>query len=186
MKLGPQLFGNNVATQWMPRTRGYYAQQYAHPAGAWAPSTGQGPQDRVTQMGGADAQTGMESAVVAVVHAFHEHGTAAGMREARKWGLQSGAALWVSVRADTEEQLAARLASIQAELARQPKNRELMIRRAFVEARLTEVREAVKAGATPKQAVRDRPEIPRREVRRWVPYVALGVGVIALLRSGGS
>jgi len=187
----------NVGTNWTPRVHDYHQRQVGAPATRGVPGT-QGNQrgawqrtDRTYQgttfagLSGADAQTKLDSLVAVVIHDFHEHGTAAGMREAEKYGLGAGAKLYCDIRAESEERLSARLASIRADLAHVPGNMQAMVARAFVEARLTEVRAAVKDGRTPPQAVVDRPEIPRSEVPHWVPKVALAVGLIALLRSLG-
>lgn len=188
--LGNATLGN-VATNWTPRVHDYYPLQRANQRGAWQP-TGK-THGRTTFAGhpafaglsGADAQTKLDSLVAVVIHDFHEHGTRAGMAEAAKFGLQGGAKLYFDIRAESEEQLSARLARIRADLHARPGDTSAMVARAFVEGRLTEVRAAVKNGATPPQAVADRPEIPRSEVKPWVPKLALAIGVIALLRSFG-
>lgn len=120
--------------------------------------------------------------VRAVVHAFREHGTDAGLREARARGTSEGAKCYLASRADTEEMLAAKVAKKRAECVKHPTpvNRQCL---AFLTVRLDEVRAAKKNGASAPQAVADKPEIPRTEVHRWVPYAALIVGVIALARS---
>ena len=176
--------------QWTPRQRDYYARQAGarqgeagNQRGAWQGSW----RSAFAGLGlhGADAETKLDSLVASVTHSFREHGTRAGMQEARKLGMTDGARLYVEIRAETEEQLSARLARIRADLHARPGNDAAMLARAFVEVRLREVRAAVKNGATPPQAVADRPEIPRSEVPRWVPYGAFAIGLIALLRSLG-
>ena len=189
----------NVSTNWTPRVHDYYQRQVGTPAsrgvpatqgnrgGAWQRTdrTYQGATYAGADLSGADAQTKLDSLVAIIVHDFHEHGTRAGMAEAAKFGLQAGAKLYCDIRAESEERLSARLARIRSDLALSPGNMSAMVARAFVEARLTEVRAAVKDGRTPPQAVADRPEIPRSEVAPWVPKLALAVGIIALLRSLG-
>ena len=134
---------------------------------------------------GADDETRLDSIVTAIAHDFHEHGHRAGMREAARYGLVDGARLYVAIRAESEEQLSARLAGIKAKLVAHPADRVLQISRAFVQVRLAQVRAAGKEGRTPPQSVADRPEIPRREVPRWVPFAALVLSGIALARSLG-
>jgi hypothetical protein len=132
---------------------------------------------------GADAETKMDSTVAAIAHAFSTHGFAAGMNEARRYGLEGPARAYVEMRAETEEQLAVRLARVTADLVRRPDDRLLQALRAFVEVRLAQVRAAVAKAQTPPPSVADRPEVPRKEVHRWVPYVALAISAVALLRS---
>lgn len=172
----------NVGTNWTPRVHDYYPRQRENQRGAWQRTsrTYQG-----ATFAGADTETKIDSLVAAVTHSFREHGTKAGLQEAAKLGMLSGARLYIEIRAESEEQLSARLARIRSDLALSPENTGATVARAFVEVRLREVRAAVVSGQTPPQAIADRPEIPRREVRRWVPYVALAVGIIALARSLG-
>ncbi len=118
----------------------------------------------------------------AVTTAFAERGTAAGLRAARRRGLIIAAKLYHSIRSETEEELSARLARIRARLATKPLLDD-KFREAFVEARLDVVRDAVAKGATPPQAVADRPEVTRRQMPRWLSYATFALSVIALLRT---
>jgi hypothetical protein len=185
----------NVGTNWTPRVHDFYQRQVGTPASRGVPAT-QGNRGGAWQrtgvtyqnttfagLSGADAQTKLDSLVAVIIHDFHEHGTRAGMAEAAKFGLQAGARLYCDIRAESEERLSARLARIRSDLALSPGDTGAMVARAFVEARLTEVRAAVKDGRTPPQAVVDKPEIPRSEVAPWIPKAALAIGIIALLRS---
>lgn len=158
----PHALGYN-SNQWTPRIHGYMERQRTYQQGAW---------------GADDAVPG----VADVVLAFQRGGARAGLRAARARHLVSGAEMYMAVRAETEEQLSARLASLRAGLATKPNSIDAQ-RAAFVEARLQEVQKAVKDGVTPPQAVVDKPELPRREVPRWIPFAAIGLSVIALLRS---
>jgi hypothetical protein len=136
-------------------------------------------------LSGADAETRLDSLIATIVHDFHEHGTGPGMREAIKYGLQDGARLWIETRSESEEELSGRLAKIRAYLSTHPGDEHAMVDRAFLQVRLREVRAAIKDGATPPQAVADRADIPRREVKPWIAKAALVVGIIALVRSLG-
>ena len=172
--------GTTPATLWLPKRYDQHEEFTATSHGGQPPSsafTG------VPGIAGADVETKMDSVVAAIAHDFHEHGYRAGMNEARRYGLDGPAHLYVDIRAETEEQLAVRLAALRSDLVRNKKNRDLQARRAFVELRLSQVRAAVGKGQTPAPSVADKPDVPQREVRRWVPYAALAVGVIALLRS---
>lgn len=156
------------AYTWYPRKLHAYAQQVETQAGPWA-----GP--------AAPVQDALEQHVKAVTRAFREKGMRAGMAEARARGVEPGAKLYVATRADTEERLAVRVARLRAETLRRgasPVSRQLL---AFAEARLAEVRAAVKNGATPPQAVADKPDVPRTEVPRWLSYGAFALSAIALL-----
>jgi len=122
--------------------------------------------------------------VAEIVDLFKAHYEAAGLRRAADFGplYVIGAQLYVSMRAASEEDLAARVAELNAEFVR---TRALgpLIRRLFLEERLTEVRAAVRQAETPPQAVRDRPEIPTQ--RKWrvpamVSYLALGMSAFSL------
>lgn len=136
-------------------------------AGAWA---------------GADVD---EGAIDLVVKAFRTKGTKAGLRVAKSHGTSifRGAQVYLDYRASTEEALAAEVAARQARVVK-GQDRDVASL-AFLEKRLVTVRNAVAAGRTPPQAVVDRPEIPRREVPRWLSFVAIGLSVIAFVRSSG-
>lgn len=152
-----------TSRMWTPRSYDYYPRQWKEQQGAWA---GDPPIPGVSD----------------TVKAFQDGGARAGLRTARRYNLIPGAELYLAVRAETEEQLSARLAALNAGLATKPNHIDAQ-RAAFVEARLEEVRKAVKQGVTPPQAVVDRPELPRREVPRWIPFLAISLSVVALLRS---
>lgn len=156
----------NPAVMFTPRTHDYYERQWRTQRGAWA---------------GPDVEQGLMADVDAVVDVFRKRGAKAGLVEANNRGVLDGARLYMQVRAATEEDLAARLAALRAVQVRQPTPRNAVAIR-FLDARLSEVREAQKQGHTPPQAVADLPEIPRKQVPRWIPFVALGLSVIALLR----
>lgn len=173
----------NVATNWTPRTYDFHPRYAREQDGAWKPGTTVHKGVTFAGLPGADAQTKLDSLVAVIVHDFHEHGERAGMREAAKVGLVAGARLYVEIRAESEEQLSARLAKLRVVLAGTPGNVSTMVARAFVEIRLVEVRAALKDSRTPPQAVADRPEIPRSEVPRWVPLTALALSMFAVLRS---
>lgn len=160
--------GSGNAQRWNPRDYSYYQRQWATQKGAW------GDPDDVAEH--------LNNDVSAVIKAFRERGSAAGLEVARRRGLEGAARVYLEARAETEEELAVRLAAIRARLAKNPTMMD-RLREAFVKARLTEVRAA--GGHTPPQAIADKPEVPRRMVPRWVPYAALAVGVIALGRSFG-
>lgn len=158
----PHALGYN-SNQWTPRIYGYMERQRTYQQGAW---------------GSAEATSGVEE----VVAAFRQGGARAGLRAARARRLVSGAEMYMAVRAETEEQLSARLATLRAGLAQRFNPIDAQ-RAAFVAARLQEVQTAVKAGVTPPQAVVDKPELPRKEVPRWLSFAAIGLSVVALLRS---
>jgi hypothetical protein len=173
-------FGTTPATLWTPKRYLQHQEFTATARGGQPPASAfSGPKG----IAGADAETKMDSLCAAVAHAFGEHGYKSGMDEARRYGLGAAAQFYVDIRTETEEQLAVRLAGLRAALGKDKENRALQARRAFVELRLAQVRAAVSKGQTPSPSVADRPEVPRREVKRWVPYAALAVGVIALVRS---
>lgn len=162
------------AAWWYPRTQHAYQRQVVTQAGPWA-----GPETPSV----VDAHTDKLAAdVKAVTRVFHERGTRAGIMEARSRGVAPGARLYLDVRAETEERLAVRVAKLRVEVMRAPSglNRQLL---AFAEARLAEVRGAVKNGSTPPQAVADKPDLPRTEVPRWVPITALALSALALAGS---
>lgn len=161
--LGNRLDFSGAAQRWNPRFYGYYARQWEQQNGAW---------------GATEEVPG----VTETVKAFQVGGARAGLRTARRLRVVSGAELYLAVRAETEEQLAARLAGLRANLVKKPNPIDAQ-RAAFLEARLEEVRHAIKQGATPPQAVVDKPELPRREVPRWIPFLAIGLSVTAFLRS---
>lgn len=154
------------STYFTPRTHDYYERQWRAQRGAWA---------------GPDVERGLMADVDAVVDVFRKRGAKAGLVEAHERGVLDGARLYMQVRAATEEDLAARLARLRAEQVKRPTPRNAVAIR-FLDARLAEVREAQKQGHTPPQAVADLPEVPRRQVPRWIPFVALGLSVFALLR----
>ena len=86
------------------------------------------------------------------------------------------------MRGDTEEELSARLAEIRAALIKHP-TLSHKLQEAFLAARLEEVQAATSKGHTPPQAIADKPEVPRRQVPRWVSYGALVLSAIALANS---
>lgn len=160
----------------------------------WRPNrytwmTDQDP-DFVSAFADGDAAHGAPSPfehVRRVTGAFRVQGRAAGLRLARARGLEPGAGLYFDVRADSEERLAARLADLRSQMARaRSPNGALAQQAAFVQARLEEVRSAVAKGQTPPPAIADHPEVPRREIPRWVPVVGLALSVLALVSSLGS
>jgi hypothetical protein len=158
--------GNHASQHWLPQRLSYYQRQWQSQKGAW------GDPEEVSSH--------LSEDVSAVIAAFRNRGTKAGLEVARRRGLEDAARVYLEARSETEEQLAVRLARIRARLARQP-NAEDQLREAFISLRLEEVR---RAGVhTPPQAVLDQPDLPRKTVARWVPYAALTVGVIALVRS---
>jgi hypothetical protein len=115
------------------------------------------------------------SGVARIVAAFRTLGEREGFAAANRMGplYLSGARLYVENRAAGEEDLARRVAELNALHARTG-SPEVRIRRAFLEARLEEVRGAGRRAETPPQAVRDRPEVPVRPVvPHWVSYMAL-------------
>lgn len=175
---------------WGPSSYNYLPRQIAEQRGAWAdphvhPLHARRPVHRRARRAlPGMAQDGLEHRVQQVVDAFQDQGQEAGLATARRLGLVSGASLYLSLRAATEEQLSVRLAEIRAQLARSG-SPELRSQAAFVEARREEVRTAIGKGHTPPQAVVDKPEVPRREVPRWIPIAGLALAVVALLRSGG-
>lgn len=157
----------NPAIVFTPRSYDYYERQWRTQRGAWA---------------GPDVERRLLDDVDAVIAVFRTQGSKAGLVEAYQRGIADGARLYVVTRAATEEDLAVRVAALRADMARRPTARAAVALR-FLEARLAEVREAQQKGHTPPQAVVDLPEVPRRQVPRWVPFVALGLSVFALLRS---
>lgn len=159
------------------------AETLGMPSGGGGQTMRNGRQTALGELGSADMVTRIETAVAVIVHDFHDHGQAAGMRAAARWGLTDGAKLYVAIRADTEEALAARLARLQADLKRQPQNPKLIAARAFVFLRLHEVRNAIKSNFSAPQAIADRPEIPRREIPRWLSLTALGASAVAIFMS---
>lgn len=160
--------GAGPPQRWNPRDMNFYERQWQTQRGAWGDP--------------GDVADHLQMDVSNVIIAFKRQGETAGLAAARVRGLMEPARLYLAARADTEEELAARLARIRARLARAPSMTDRLAE-AFLAARLDEVRAA--GSHTPPQAVADRPEVPRRMVPRWIPYAALGVGVIALVRSFG-
>lgn len=163
----PEL-GSGALQRWNPRTHDYYAQQWVTQAGAF------GDPEAV--------QNRLQQDVAAVVKAFSESGTRAGLVEAKRRGILEAARLYVKVRGDTEEELSARLAQVRADLIKHP-TLAAKLQEAFIAARLAEVQAATSKGHTPPQAVADKPEVPRRQVPRWVSYGALALSAIALVNS---
>ena len=145
----------------------YYERQWRTQRGTWG------------DVGVADR---LSDDVGSVVDVFRTKGASAGLLAAKQRGILEAARLYLLVRADTEEELAARLAKLRAALAVRPILGD-KLREAFLVARLEEVRRAVAANHTPPQAIADKPEIPRRQIPRWVPVAALVLSAIALLRS---
>lgn len=158
---------DGVAQRWNPPDYHFYERQWRTQRGAW---------------GSPDVPDRLKADVALVVEAFRTKGTRAGLLAAHNRGLLDGARCYVAARADTEEELAAKIATLRARLAREA-SLPGRIREAFLEARLDEVREAVGKGQTPPQAVIDRPEVPRRQVPRWLSYFAVGMSALALIRS---
>jgi hypothetical protein len=156
----------NPAIMFTPRSHDYYERQWRAQRGAWA---------------GPDVERGLMADVDAVVDVFRHKGAKAGLFEAHERGILDGARIYMQMRAATEEDLAVRVAALRAEQVRRPTPRNAVAIR-FLEARLAEVRDAQKQGHTPAQAVADLPDVPRKQVPRWIPFVALGLSVIALLR----
>lgn len=161
------LGGAGAASRWGPADHGYYERQWRTQRGAW---------------GSPDVPDRLKADVARVVDAFHRHGAKAGLREAHRRGVLDGARIYLANRAATEEELSVHLARVRARLATKPVLADRIIE-AFLQARLEEVRRAVGSGQTPPQAVVDRPEIPRREVPRWVIFSGLALSVVAFLRS---
>lgn len=166
--LGTSDLGAGALQRWNPRSYDYYARQWVTQAGAFGDP-------------GA-AQSRLSQDVAAVTKAFSESGTRAGLLEARRRGILEAARLYVKVRGETEEELSARLAAVRAELIQHP-TLPAKLREAFIAARLEEVQTATSKGHTPPQAVADKPEVPRRQVPRWVSYGALALSAVALLNS---
>lgn len=160
--------GRNVAAQWAPRDYRYYERQWRTQRGAWGEPEA--------------TEKRLDADVAEVTRLFRCCGTAKALAEAQRRGVLDGARLYLSARAEHEEDLAARLARIRTRLATRPQLAD-KIREAFVDARLDEVRDALAKSHTPPQAVRDRPEVPRRHTPRWIPYAALFLAALALARS---
>lgn len=149
-----------------PNRYDYYERQWRTQRGAW------GDPESV--------QKHLHEDVLAVIDAFRERGTAAGLREAQRRGVLVGARTYYAIRAWTEEELAARLARLRAALTRRP-TLEARLQEAFVRARLLEVREATAKGETPPQAVVDRPDVPRRYLPRWVTVLGVSLTSISVV-----
>lgn len=118
--------------------------------------------------------------VAMVISLFRTKGTEAGLKAARAAGIEPGAKLYLAIRAETESELAARLARLRVE------TRGVRLydgRVPFVEARLEEVRASLRNGATPPQAVADKPEVPIHGIPKWVSYGGFAIGLVALIRS---
>jgi hypothetical protein len=164
--LGDPALGG-VAQRWNPPDYYFYERNWRTQRGAW---------------GSPDVPDHLKADVKLVVEAFHEKGTRAGLLAAHNRGLLDGARAYVAARADTEEELAVRLAVLRAKLARES-SLAGRIREAFLEARLDEVREATARGHTPPQAVIDKPDIPRRHIPRWLVITSIAMSALALLRS---
>lgn len=162
-----QMLGATVSQQWRPTDLCYYERQWNSQRGAW---------------GDPDIPARLQEDVSAVINAFKTRGTAAGMEMARRRGLGLAAKVYVDARAENEEELAARLASIRARLATNPTMTD-ELRQVFVQARLDEVREA--GAHTPPQAVADKPDVARKGLPRWMSYAAIGMSAVALVRSFG-
>lgn len=160
--------GAGLAHQWSPRDYRYYQRQWQEQAGAWGDP--EAAADRL------DADS---TAVIAI---FRQRGAQAGLRVAKARGVEAGAQLYLRIRAETEEQLASRLARLQAALARKPTVSDA-IREPFVAARLAEVRAAIAKGHTPGPAAVDLPDLPRTQVPRWIPIALLALSSIAFIRS---
>jgi hypothetical protein len=166
--LGAPDLGAGAAQRWNPRTHDFYARQWVTQAGAFGDP--------------AQVQTRLQGDVAAVMKAFAEQGTRAGLLEAKRRGILEAARLYVKVRGETEEELSARLATTRADLIKHP-TLTAKLQEAFLAARLEEVQAATSKGHTPPQAVADKPEVPRRQVPRWVSYGALALSAIALVNS---
>jgi len=163
--------GAGNARRWNPRAYTFYETQWREQRGAW------GEPEAV--------QTRLEEDAEAIATAFAERGEAAGMREANRRGLTDAARVYLKIRAETEEELAARMARIRARLVRNPSLGDKLAE-AFVRARLDEVREAGGKGHTPPQAVADLPEVPRKQIPRWVPVAGLVLAIVSFVVSVGS
>lgn len=160
--------GAGMPHQWTPRDYRYYDRQWKTQAGGW------GDPD--------DAADRLNADTAAVVSAFQRRGTKAGLREARARGVEPGAQLYVRIRAETEDQLANRLARLRAAQVREP-NIGNALREPFVAARLAEVRAAIAKGHTPDPAVLDMPDLPRTRPPHWVPVALLTLSALAFFRS---
>lgn len=164
---GAPEIGAGAAQRWNPRTHDFYQKQWRTQKGAW---------------GNPETTTRLQDDVAAVTKAFSEQGTRAGLLEARRRGILEAARLYVKVRGETEEELSARLAAVRAALIQHP-TLPVKLQEAFIAARLAEVQAATSKGHTPPQAIADKPEVPRRQVPRWVSYAAIAMSAAALLNS---
>lgn len=134
------------------------------------------------------------AAVNEIVASFRERGEGPALVLAARHGpaYTAGAKLYVSLAGLTEEELAQRAADLTAKVAR---TRALptspaAIGKLFVDARLYEVRQARANGATPPQAVKDRPVVATHGIPKWVTYgalflSALGLGISVANSRGG-
>lgn len=157
-----------AAQRWLPRDYHYYVRQWEKQQGAWG-----NPEDVAEKLA---------EDIADIQEAFRSRGTQTGLRLAKQRGLLPAARFYVDIRALTEEQLAAKQAELRARFAKAP-TLPLKLREAFATARLAEVRAAQKKGETPPQAVVDKPEIPRKQIPRWVTWLGLTLSVISFARS---
>lgn len=160
--------GAGAAQRWGPRDYRFYERNWRTQRGAWGDAD--------------EAEAQLESDVEHIKAAFADKGSKAGYKLAQERGLLQAAQIYVGVRASNEESLSAKLARIRARLVRRPTLRDKLAE-AFVAARLRDVRAAANRGETPPQAVRDKPQVPRKHVPRWIFFTSVTLGVIGFIRS---
>ena len=124
-------------------------------------------------------------AVSEIVTAARERGEGPALALAHRRGpaYVAGAKLYVRLAGSTEEELATRDAELASRVARTraPATSPTAICRMFVSARLQEVRLSRANGATPPQAVLDKPVVATHGIPKWVTYTALGLSGLGLL-----
>lgn len=164
----PMNYGSFLPTFWVP----YRYQRF-------------GPTKWNAAFAGAETAESPASIVVGIISAFKRQGHGTGMAMASHAGIhyRSGAQRYVQLAGATEEELAAEAAKLTTEVARGrlPPNSAPAILKAFVDARLAEVRSARKNGATPPQAVLDRATVATHGIPKWVTYAALGLSGLGIL-----
>lgn len=136
------------------------------------------------------------SAVYAIIATFRDRGEKFGLERAERVGPRylAGARAWVAFRSAPEDVLAREIAGLRARIFQHRQqhpngcatcatDRVVLV---FLNERLDEVRQAVRRGETPAQAVADRAEVPVVRVPTWVGYSMFALallGAIGGLRS---
>lgn len=127
------------ATFWLPRRYNQHQEITATARGGLPPVSAFSGSSRGA-LRGADIETKIDSLAAMVAHSFETHGPEAGMREARRYGIEDGARLFAETRGEPIAELCARLKRVRGHLANRPSDKSLHACRAFLELRILQRR----------------------------------------------